>query len=335
MHNKIVMLFFFSLAITCVYPIEEIDFDNKLELKCEELLILQEVLNGDNHSAAANQLLQNEILKFSNNLYSNYTFNKGFYEVICDKKTIHHITSEVIRDIDTFWDQRAFLIPRAPTVIGKIADKNAFSKVGVPRCMHLPIKFPNSEIRVPNEYLCFYEAIKKILDFEGSVNKNLHEYYAYLTVDQRFVPKNKTPRIEGAHVDGIPRDRKKPHLQKIDHCYLITDSIPTKFFVHPFDLTKYDLDKHHFFEIMDLLADETQSILSIAYDINLMNAYTVHTSFPAASDCIRTLLRIEFSILEFNRKGNSINPYFDYKWEPKDCRIPIHLEIPRDLQVLQ
>lgn len=274
-----------------------------------------------------------KVAEYSENQYSAAKYEQGFFTIQASPSTTLDKTSlpNTVQDIDTLWDPKKFQIPRKPFVIGRVQNAEEYSRPATVRALHLPIKFPMSEIRVPREYMQFREALDQIFSFEASVNNSFSDYYAYLTVDQRFVPSGASQRLPGAHVDGIPRDRDNPYLQRIDHSYLVTDNLGTRFFEHPFQLDRYDLRKTNFFAVMRLLADEQLSSTTNPYEINLMNAYSVHSAMPSNQHCYRTFLRVEFSVLQFNRLGNAINPWFDYKWEYSPSRFPTDLSVPDDI----
>lgn len=258
-------------------------------------------------------------------------FGDAFFVVIPQQIELINANYLVVKDIDTVWDVEKFKRPRIPAKIGHVEDHSLFSKRDIPRCIHMPIKLPDSDVRIPKEYKQFAAEIQKMFDYEYSANPHLNNYYAYLTVDVGFVPRETTQRVPGPHVDGLPRDRKNPKTV-IDHAYLVTDAVPTRFYFQSFDMMNYDSNKHHFFAIFRALADETQSFVIKPNEIYLMNAYSVHTPEVALEDSYRTILRLEFSVLDFDREGNSINPAF-----AKDDNYPhypfkyIPRPIPEDL----
>ncbi|KAM3074478.1 hypothetical protein ACMFMG_002718 [Clarireedia jacksonii] len=227
----------------------------------------------------------------------------------------------VIQDINNGWNKENFLTPRTPVVIARVKDKASFDKWGVPRCIHLPVKMPESDVRIPNEYLQFKETLKKIFDCERSVNPHFEDYYAYLTVDQLRVNAGESQRINGLHVDGLPRDRINPENQPIDHAYLVANVFPTRFFNQSFDMRPYDLQKHNFFDIFARLGNFKNSF----------QAKPVHDSPIADKDCMRTILRVEFSVLQFDRLRNSHNPCFSYNWAMVPRPIPTYLYDPERL----
>lgn len=241
----------------------------------------------------------------------------------------------VIDTIGTCWDKSEFYKRvHTPVPIGTVKDQENFSKE-VPRCIHLPIKVPGSENKIPEEYQHLKEVLQQIFDFESSINPGWNELYAYLTVDQGLVPRSNFQRVPGPHVDGIPKDRENPEKQLIDHAYLVTDAIPTLFYTQQFDMSAYDPKMHHFFAIFRALADESRTITAPLMEILLMNAYSVHTPTQTQVDVTRTFVRLEFSTLKFDRLGNSINPHFlshpDYPFEYVARPIPSNLYVPADV----
>lgn len=242
----------------------------------------------------------------------------------------------VVDSIGKLWDKTEFSKRvHTPVTIGAAKDADRFSSVSVERCMHLPIKLPGSDIRIPIEYQHYLNELQQIFDFEASINPGWGELYAYLTVDQGFVARDNSQRVPGPHVDGIPRDRENPGAQLIDHAYLMTNAVPTMFYAQQFDMTAYDPRLHHFFAIFRALADESRTIMPNPFDIILMDAYSVHTPTQTQEDVNRTFIRLEFSTLKFDRIGNSVNPHFsgdesfrDYPFNYIPRPIPEHLFVP-------
>lgn len=287
----------------------------------------------DEWSLEDREFMQSLIRSYSPNKYSKSEFDSGFYVVspAVPVEIPAKPSSATVADIDTYWDQSKFLEPRSPFCIGHVENREQYDLPAVARCLHLPVKFPQLEIRVPNEYRQFEEVIQKIFNFERAFNPSYEDYYAYLTVDQRFVPRGESQRLPGAHVDGIPRDVGNPSAQKIDHCYVVTNNLPTRFFVHPFPIAHYDPKEINLFAAMRYFADESQAVDTRPYEINLMNAYSVHSAALGNAHVYRTFLRIEFSVLQFDRIGNAVNPYFEYTWSYRPCPIPPSLSVADDI----
>ena len=230
-------------------------------------------------------LMANITLTYNNNRLSTPTFSNQYYTI---KSETHVIAEEMKKEavvdiIGKYWDQSEFSKRvHTPVAIGTVENREAFLGKDGERCLerslHLPIKLPGSEIRIPNEYKHLSEVLQKIFNFEISVNpKWFEKLYCYLTVDCGPVPRSNFQRVPGPHVDGIPRDRKHPEKQLTDHAYLATNALPTRFYLQPFNMDPYDLKKHHFFAIFRALSDESRTITVHPFDIVLMGPYTVHT----------------------------------------------------------
>ncbi len=271
-------------------------------------------------------------------------FSGEFWTMVPHKKAeLVDDKHQVVKDFGEHWTVEGFKLKstkRDVVEIGAVDNKAEFVKPVKTRSLHLPIKLPKSDIRIPIEYKQFEEAIQKIVDFEYSNNPFYDDAYLYLSVDAGFVPKGKSQRIVFAHVDGIPRNRKTPGTTRTDHSYLITNSIPTKFFMQDFDMSSYDLNKHNFFEVMNRTAREESAVLTKPFAITLMGPYNVHTAIQNMDkDVQRVFMRIETSYLDFDRIGNSINPafigYTGYPFEYQHRPIPFQLVVPTELKTAE
>lgn len=249
--------------------------------------------------------------------------NEGF-EIIADssqnKFNLPDIdTSPIIRDLNTVWDINKFLIPRKPVSLGKLSSEQlkVFSTEGVARTLDMPIKFPGSNFRVPKTLMQFKEVIELVAHYEASINNQcFDEYYCYLTVDQGWVSPETLQREAPCHVDGFQGARFNPKT-KINHTYVIGDSIPTTYYIQPFDLRDLDESKHNFFWEMNNIVAKTKSEYAWTPDngeINLIDAYTVHRGSEAKELTFRTWVRLSFEVRQFDRLGNAHNPLFQYDW---------------------
>lgn len=231
-------------------------------------------------------------------------------------------SSPILQSIDHIWNTSEFASARTPLHIGEIENKGEFSKGDVPRVLDMPIKFPGSvSIRVPKELEQFKEVLQKAIDFEFSVNRHFQSAYAYLTVDQKFVPAGQSHRNSGPHVDGL-QGRAYPKKLRVDHSYLIADAEPTVFFTNSFDLSAADVNIDNFNAIFQAQVDYSRVIQPKPYELVMMDAFTVHESPTLTEGVHRTLLRLEFSEKVFDRLGNTHNPLFDYSWNMIPKPIP-------------
>jgi hypothetical protein len=288
-------------------------------------------------------LVENITSSYNNNRITLPTFAPHYIGLDPDIIAIHpELKKEAVVDsIGRCWDKSEFAKRvHTPVSIGVVKNQERFTSQNVPRCLHLPIKLPGSDIRIPAEYQVFMDELQQIFNFETSVNPGWNNLYAYLTVDQGFVARANSQRVPGPHVDGIPRDRENPGAQVIDHAYLVTNAVPTMFYTQQFDMSAYDPRIHHFFAILRALSDESRTIMAKQFDILLMNAYSVHTPTQTLEDVNRTFIRLEFSTLKFDRAGNSINPHFasddkfsDYPFNYVPRPIPNNLFVPPSVYV--
>lgn len=250
--------------------------------------------------------------------------DRAGFEVFPDQKNLPRDVavpagSPVIKDLNTVWDINKFLIARKPVTICKLNEKQLkeFSKPGVARTLDMPVKFPGSAFRVPNSLKQFREVIEIVAAYEALVNKDCYdEYYCYMTVDQGFVDPDTLQREAPCHVDGFQGARWNPKT-KINHTYVIGDSVPTTYYVQPFDLRHLDESRHNFFWEMNNIVAKTKSAHAYqpeAGELSLMDAYCVHRGTEAQVLTFRTWLRLSFEVRVFDRLGNAHNPLFHYDW---------------------
>lgn len=230
------------------------------------------------------------------------------------------LESPIIKDLNTMWDLSKFLTPRVPVSVGRLnpEELSRFSQWGVPRVLDLPIKFPGSDFRLPQELAQFKEVVQKVVNYERAVNPQCYdEYYCYLTVDQRVVTEGQLQREAPCHVDGFQGARWNPKV-RINHTYTVGDVLPTIYYPQPFDFSQLDEAKHDFFWEMNrqvALNNSRYTWHSEPGEITLMDAYSVHRGTQASETTPRTWVRLSFEVRQFDRLGNAHNPMFLYNWE--------------------
>lgn len=246
------------------------------------------------------------------------------FEIVPDAKHLPQglvvpAESPVIKDLNTVWDIKKFLVPRKPVSICKLgeAQLKEFSTPGALRTLDMPIKFPGSPFRIPNSLKQFRHVIETVAAYEALVNKACYdEYYCYMTVDQGYVEPDTLQREAPCHVDGFQGARWNPKT-KINHTYTIGDCVPTTYYVQPFELRHLDETKHNFFWEMNNIVAKTKSAHAYqpaAGELTLMDAYCVHRGTEAPARTFRTWLRLSFEVRIFDRPGNAHNPLFQYDW---------------------
>lgn len=244
--------------------------------------------------------------------------------------------SPVAKAINTVWDLNHFLTPRKPIELFDVADIEEFTKWTGIRVLDMPIKLAGSnDYRVPHELEQFKGVLQQIIDHEHAMlsEKDLEPYYAYLTIDQSFVKKDKHQRESGLHVDGFQGERMEDKVL-IEHVYTVFDRFSTLFYPQSFDFSKLDEKKHNFFWEMDRLAKGSCPLEVRPFAIHLFDAYTVHEGASAAYDAPRTFVRLTYAVRVADRNGNTHNPCFDYSWElfPRDKPVSLARYNPEDIQ---
>jgi len=237
--------------------------------------------------------------------------------------------SPIIADLNTVQDLARFAVPRRPISLGVLPEdeRAAFARWGMPRCLDMPIKFPGSDFRVPAEFDQLRPVIARVANFEAAINPDcFDEYYAYLTVDQGEVKPGTLQREAPCHVDGFQGARWRPKV-RINHSYVAGDVLPTSYYLQPFDFTGLDEARHNFFWEMNrqvALTGSAHAWQPEPFELNLIDAYTVHRGTAADQPTRRTWMRLSFEVRKFDRLGNAHNPMFRYAW-------PM---VPRDIEAL-
>lgn len=141
-------------------------------------------------------------------------------------------TRPIFDDMATVWDLQKFKVARKPYALNQGIPPTKefitkFSQKGAINVLDLPIKFPGSDFRIPQELLQFEDVVRRIAQFERQYNHaSYDEYYCYATVDQRPVKAGTLQREAPCHVDGFQGAKWNPKV-KINHTYVISDKLPT------------------------------------------------------------------------------------------------------------
>lgn len=236
------------------------------------------------------------------------------------------------------------LDPIEPPIIIDDLNPNKFSRRaedGYLWLMDLPIKMPGTDVMIPHELEQFKEFIEKVFLHEKVINKSIHDWYAYICVDQRPVEPGKPQRRPGAHADSFPTGRVDM-IRDSDSIYIAYDCMPTEFChgnfafgpnVYVVDNDCPNLDRiasicDGKIEFKPFRTVSNESILKHfegntrfvrtydPYQILHMDSGHVHrVAFNNSDKTIpRTFVKITFSPDIFNRFGNDHNCLFDYNW---------------------
>ena len=237
--------------------------------------------------------------------------------------------SPILQRLGTTWDLENFKTPRRPVQLGIVPEEERarIAGPGMPRTLDLPIKFPGSDFRVPQEFAQLRWLIQRVADLEAAINPRCYdEYYCYMTVDQGTVRAGSLQREAPCHVDGFQGARWDPPV-RINHTFTVSDVLPTAYYVQPFDLDALDVARHNAFWEMNRQVAATRSAHewhAAPWELTLMDAYTVHRGAEAEVDTPRVWVRLSFEVRIFDRLGNAHNPLFRYDWEM----------VPRDIEGL-
>lgn len=218
-----------------------------------------------------------------------------------------------VDSMNTMWDLKQFDTPHNPIVL----DPCDAVPCAMERVLDMPIKFPGMKsIRIPNclaraEHFC-----RIAIAYEKANNPNIDDYYAYLTVDTQIIEPGTTHRNGGFHVDGFQGSRIKSK-NLLNHSYITASSYATEYLSQSLPCSHWDDNKHDFFKGWDALVNEG-NVAPLPLDtVSFMTPYVVHRSpiNVAPYRQLRTFYRLSFDVREFDRLGNTKNPFFDYTWD--------------------
>ncbi len=236
----------------------------------------------------------------------------------------------VVVDIGSVWDLDRFRTARAPVSFGLLSPeaRALFSQPGVQRVLDLPVKIPDvDEVRLPRALRQFAPTIQRLIDIEAAINPHAREWFAYLTIDHGDVEPGAMQREAPVHSDGFLGARLQALQLRINHSFVVSDALPTAFFVQPFDFAGLQLDVHNFFvEMSAQVADSNERPVSSRLhrvqhapgEVVLMDCYCAHRGVEntTTSPVRRTWLRLSFEERRrvYDRLGNAHNPLFDVQW---------------------
>ncbi len=225
------------------------------------------------------------------------------------------IALEISKTCNQIFDLKNFSIPRTPIILENfeyLFKNDSFNKDL--RVLDMPIKFPNSDVKIPEICKPYLDIISKTLKYEWLANPEFKKYHCYLTIDNSYVERGLTQRNEGCHVDGFQGARIKKKVVS-DRSYVLVSDFPTEFYCQKWDVSHLDPAKHNFFKEFDKQAKEEYKYVPEVKNLILMDAYTVHKAGVATENKRRAFVRISFSVRKFDRLGNTHNPLFDYNWK--------------------
>lgn len=232
--------------------------------------------------------------------------------------------ASVVVDIGSVWDLDRFRIARSPVSCGVLSSEELalFSQPGAPRVLDLPVKIPDvDEVRLPRALRQFAPTVQRLIDIESAINPDARAWFAYLTIDHGDVEPGTMQRDAPVHSDGFVGARLQSLHLRINHSFVVSDALPTAFFVQPFDFSGLHLDTHNFFLEMSAQVKATREQHRLQHargEIVLMDCYCAHRGVENTTthSVRRTWLRLSFEERRrvYDRLGNTPNPLFDRQW---------------------
>jgi hypothetical protein len=220
---------------------------------------------------------------------------------------------EVLKtDVSLPFSRERFSMERRPVKVGEVALVDM--ETDLHSCLDMLVKIPGGETVIPAAYNASFvrQLVDRCMAFEDSILSSWRDtHYVYLTVDQRKIVPGKTHRNAGWHFDGMQGAR---YPQKLSAChqYVLSSALPTEFATQAVDATGLDELTHNWFvELGAQVSDDRNTVIRPNVgDVMLMSAYQLHRSpvAPNDADFIRTFVRIDVSLKQQDRVGNTLNP---------------------------
>lgn len=165
---------------------------------------------------------------------------------------------------------------------------------------YMPVSFPHSKLRVPNQLKPFGDLIRKCFGY------TLEDEYLYITVKHLWVTPDNIGNRSGWHCDGYLSN---------DINIVWVDKHPTEFCVQEFDL---DLDHSKSMKQMEEQAKSENIWTPEPKQLVMMDERHVHRP-PVVKECgFRIFFKASISQHKYNLKGNAHNHLFDYNWDMQE-----------------
>lgn len=237
-------------------------------------------------------------------------------------------------DVTRPFSPERFSISRRPVSVGRIT--HPIAKDGLPCCLDMLVKLPGGDLVVPEPYVSnpgIAEYLSACVEFEDRLLPAWREtHYAYLTVDYRYVAPRTTHRNRGWHIDGF-QGARYPVKMNVCHEYIVSDRLPTEFTDAVTDASGLDELKHNWFvELGKQIPDDRQVLRPEPFEIVVMSAYQLHRSQEANETDAgwRGFLRLDISLKQQDRLGNTLNPLLPAPFEFVPRSLPEGLAVPVD-----
>lgn len=234
-------------------------------------------------------------------------------------------------DVSLPFSPERFRMRRRPTDVGYV-DIDAIGEH--PCCLDMLVKLPGGDVVLPEPYASdpgIASFLAQALSAEDDLLPGWREHYhLYLTYDRRQVEPGRSHRNGGWHFDGM-QGARFPIKIPVCHQYVVSTHLPTEYTDVPTDAMGLDENRHNWFLALGAqVPEDFDPIKAVPGQINLMTAYQLHRS-PVAEPHEagwRTFIRLDVSLKQQDRMGNSLNPRLPAPWEFVERRLPDGLEEP-------
>lgn len=233
----------------------------------------------------------------------------------------------VAEDVSLPFDGRRFGMRRRPVKVGGV-DPSALDD-DTDSCLDMLVKLPGGVVTLPDAFST--PVILSLFEQAEEAERHLlpggwNDHYLYLTVDQRDVLPGRSHRNAGWHFDGMQGSRYPDKLPAC-HQYVVSSANPTEYATTPTSSEGLTETGHNWFVELGAQVDETLPdavVKGTPGDLMLMSAYQLHRSPVSSSDqpYRRTFIRLDVSMKQQDRLGNSINPDLPAPFEFKPRSLP-------------
>jgi hypothetical protein len=226
-------------------------------------------------------------------------------------------------DISNPFRPQEFERPRLPVDAGPLT---GIFPEDLPSCLDMLVKMPGDvspTLPAPyRDHAVFDSLFRSIIENETDMENPWVERYAYLTVDQRTVTPGRTHRNGGWHFDGMQGER---YSVKLPCCYqyVVSDAASTEYTAHPTYADGLSETEHNWFvELGGQIPEDGEVFRFPSMTIGLMSAYQMHRSPVVTSEIRRTFVRVDVSLKQQDRLGNTPNPDLPAPFEFVERKLP-------------
>ena len=233
--------------------------------------------------------------------------------------------AQLQHDITEPFQPSMFSTSRLPVSLGPL--NHTIGRL--PSCLDMLIKLPKQDKIIPEPYqddVGIRAFVEIAMMFEDKILPGWRDtHHLYLTVDQRIVKKDHTHRNAGWHFDGMQGTRHKTKLNAC-HQYVLSTDLPTEFTSQPTNAMDLCEHKDNWFESLGAQVHDQNLWQPEPLEMVLMSAYQLHRSVQAPKDTPRTFLRLDVSLKQQDRLGNTENPDLPAPWPFVERPMPPHLD---------